>query len=455
MDRLPVVALLGRPNVGKSTLFNRLLRRRQAIVAPVPGVTRDRLVAPVAWRGRRFLLVDTGGLDPDGPRAPVGDGPAALAAAARRQALEALREADLAVLVVDARAGLHPDDAAIAALLRRAGKPALVAANKADRAADEQAAAEFYALGLGDPVPVSAEHGRNAAELLERIVACLPPAGEGEAAERDEAVRVCVLGRPNVGKSSLINRLVGRERMIVSDVPGTTREPVDVRWEAGGRVFEVVDTAGLRRRARVADEVEYYGVVRTLRALERCEVALLVLDAAQGVVEQDKRIAGQVHERGRACVLAVNKWDLVAGVPETEAEEAVRRALPFLSYAPVLFVSARTGLNLDRLPGALARAADHHAARVPAADLERVVVRAQEVHGPPARGGRSLRIRGAVQVGVRPPTFVVSVNDPELVDKGYERYLENRLREAFDFSGTAIRLRFRKAGQRRRPEGEG
>ncbi len=448
MGRLPVVVLLGRPNVGKSTLFNRLLRRRQAIVAPVPGVTRDRLYAQVSWRGRRFLLVDTGGLDPRPARAR--DGEPGLAEAAARQALAAVEEADLVVLVVDGKTGLHPDDEAIAGLLRRSGKPVLVAVNKVDRAAEEPAAAEFYALGLGEPVPVSAEHGLNAGDLLDRVAAALPE-GDGEEDQAAAAVRVCVVGRPNVGKSSLVNRLVGRERMIVSDVPGTTREPVDLRWEAGGRVFELVDTAGLRRRSRIADDVEFYGVVRTLRAVERCHVALVVLDATAGVVEQDKKIAGYVHERGRGCVLVLNKWDLMGGADQRQAEGEVRRALPFLAYAPVVCTSALTGLGLDRLPALVARVADNHAARVPLEDLERAVEQAKALHAPPGR----LEVGGAVQVGVRPPTFVIFVNDPGLVPRGYERYLENRLRERFDFTGTAIRLLFRKKRRGRAAPGEG
>lgn len=452
MGRLPLVAIVGRPNVGKSTLFNRLLGRRQAIVADTPGVTRDRVYGTAEWAGRTFLLVDTGGLEPD--LAPRGEGrpEAAIAGAARAQALAAVREADLVVFVVDGRLGLHPDDREIAEILRRSKKPILLAANKLDGRERLGEAGEFYALGLGDPLGISAEHGVNVGDLADAIVRRLPAEAPGEgAAPAGEAppVRVCVVGRPNVGKSSLVNRLLGEERVIVSDVPGTTREAVDSRWEVDGRVFELVDTAGLRRRARVDSAVEYYGVLRTLRAVERCDVALLVLDAARGIAEQDQRIAGHIEERGRACVILVNKWDAVAGAGggEEAAERFtrdIRIDLSFISYAPVLFVSARTGLGLSRLPGLIARVAANHAARVPTPDLNRVLKEAQGIHPPPAVRGRALRIVSGAQTDVRPPTFLLFCNDPDLVHNSYERYLENRLRDAFDLAGTPIRFRYQR-----------
>ncbi len=457
MGRTPVVAIVGRPNVGKSTVFNRLLGRRQAIVADTPGVTRDRVYAAAEWGGRTFLLVDTGGLEPDAPPAAGGRSEAVLAGATRAQALAAVREADLIIFLVDGRLGIHPDDREIAEILRRSKKPIILAVNKLDGVEHLGQAAEFFALGLGDPLGISAEHGVNIGELGDAVAARLPAEEAGDGGDPSEAtppVRVCIVGRPNVGKSSLVNRLLGEERVIVSDVPGTTREAVDVRWEAGGRVFELVDTAGLRRRARVESAIEYYGALRTLRAIERCDVAILVLDGTQGITEQDKKIAGQIDERGRACIILVNKWDAVkdaAGEGGAAGEDAaerftrdIRLDLGFIAYAPVLFVSARTGLRLSRLPDLIARVAANHAARVDTPDLNRVLKEAQGLHAPPGVRGRSLRIYYGTQSGVRPPTFLLFCNDPDLVHNSYQRYLENRLREAFDLAGTPIRFRYQK-----------
>lgn len=458
---LPIVVLVGRPNVGKSSLFNRLLRSRRAIVADVPGVTRDRLTAEAEWGGRRFTLVDTGGLDapPDGgpPHDPArGVLTSQVTAAAQAQTMAAVRDADLVVFVVDGQAGLHPSDAEIANELRRAGKPVLLAVNKADRRTVADAASEFYALGLGEPMPVSAEHGTNVGELLDAVVDRLPPeaddGGPDGRTASDDVTRVCIAGRPNVGKSSLLNRLVGEERAIVSALPGTTRETVDVRWEAAGRAFELVDTAGLRRRARVDSDVEYYGVTRTLRAIEQCDVALIVLDGTAPVTEQDKKIAGYVHEQGRAAIILVNKWDLAERDERATGRyvEMIRRELGFIPYVPILFVSAHTGLRLHRLPEAIARVAANHAVRVDAGKLSRLVKEAQALHAPPGRKGRHLRIHSVIQARTKPPTFLFLVNDPELLHYSYERYLENRLRQAFDLEGTPVRFRFR-----RRERGKG
>lgn len=459
MKPLPVVVLVGRPNVGKSSLFNRILRRRHAIVADVPGVTRDRIASEAQWGGRRFIVVDTGGLDAPAEGHVQGRDPvrAALAAqvavAARDQALLAVQEADLVVFVVDGQAGLHPSDSEIADALRRAGRPVLLAVNKGDRRAVAEAAGEFYGLGLGDPLVVSAEHGTGVGELLDAVVAALPAPGdeEGEDARAGEDVdaaltRVCIVGRPNVGKSSLLNRLIGEERAIVSPLPGTTREAVDARWEAAGRSFELVDTAGLRRRARIDSDVEFYGFSRTLRAIEHCDVSLIVLDGTGPVTEQDKKIAGHVQQFGRGAIILVNKWDLAERDERATGRyvEMIRRELGFLPYAPILFVSARTGLRLHRLPEVIARVAANHAARVDAAKLTRLVEEAQALHAPPGHKGRHLRIYSVAQVDVKPPTFVLVVNDPELVHFSYERYLENRLRQAFDFEGTPVRMRFRR-----------
>src|SRR5690606_1024213 len=340
---LPVVAVVGRPNVGKSALFNRLVGGRIAIVEDEPGVTRDRLYGQCRWRGRTFTLVDTGGIDPDATED--------LAAQSRRHAELAVQEADVLLRVVDGQAGVHPLDAEVAQLLRRYGKPVVVAVNKIDDPAAPHAAAayEFYGLGLGDPVPVSALHGRNTGELLDRVLEHLPevpPAEEGL-----EPIRVAVVGRPNVGKSSLVNALVGQERSIGSPIPGTTRDVVDIQLERNGTPFVLLDTAGMRRRARIDTRVERFSVVRAMRAIERCDVAAVVLDASQELVEQDRRIVGLVHEAGKGLVLVANKWDLVDGGPQAMGayEERCRRELSFAAYAPVAFVSALTGRGVNEV----------------------------------------------------------------------------------------------------------
>ncbi len=461
------MAIVGRPNVGKSTLFNRLAGRRLALVGRRPGITRDRLYAPAEWRGHSLTLIDTGGLT-GADAAELG--PDETRRATVEQTLAALREADAVLLVVDGQAGLHPEDAEIADLIRRAGKPALVVVNKAEGAAVRAAAGEFYALGLGDPVPVSALHGTGTGDLLDVVLERwrAPRAGPGsgglgEAAPEADApgegvarsgetappeerpLRVCLLGRPNVGKSSLVNRLLGRERVTVSSVAGTTRDAVDVPWRAAGRSFVLVDTAGLRRHARRADAVEHWSAGRAEAALESSDVVLVVMDATEPATDQDKRVAGLAHERGRAVILLVNKWDLAAGGDERAAAACtrrIRREMPFVAYAPILFVSALTGQRLGRLPALIERVAANHARRVDALELLRVVEEAVLVQAPPGGGRRPLRILGVRQTGVRPPSFAFSVSDPERMPASYARYLENRLRAAFDFAGTPLRLRF-------------
>lgn len=472
------MAIVGRPNVGKSSLFNRLAGRRLAIVEDTPGVTRDRLFAPVEWDGYRFTVVDTGGLDLVGEAMAagfsrreglaLGEGGRAsqLVEAVRRQALAAIEEADVIVFVVDGQAGVQPGDEEVAEVLRRAQKPVLLAVNKMDnRRMLETAPLEFYALGLGDPIGISAQHGLNISALLDAVVAKLPQearrrpsfAAEGPAAEGDKAddrgeepIRVAVVGRPNVGKSSLVNRLTGKERSIVSDVPGTTRDPVDVRWRAHGRAYEFVDTAGLRRKAKVETALEYYSVLRTLRAVERADVVVMIIDAVDGVTEQDKKIAGYGHDRGKPTILLVNKWDLIEKDEHTinEYTKRVRNELLFLSYAPILFVSMRTGQRLGRLPELIARVAANSARRVETSELNRVLETAQRLHNAPGKRGRQLKIYYGTQVGIRPPTFLLFVNDPGLMHYSYERYLENQIREAFDFEGTPIQWRYQ---ARRRP----
>lgn len=442
--RLPLVALVGRPNVGKSALFNRIARRRLAIVEDTPGVTRDRLYTEVEWSGCRFGLVDTGGYvaHPEDP----------LVAQVRWQAEQAVAEADVVVFVVDAQTGLVPADREVAEVLRRSGKPVVVAVNKVDTPGDGAAqAAEFSALGLTDPLPVSALHGLWVGELLDRVVQLLPPAVP--AGEEEEPVRVAVVGRPNVGKSSLVNALVGSPRVVVDERPGTTRDAVDTWLRHRDRPFVLVDTAGLRRRARVKEPLEFYSVRRAQQALDRCHVAVLVVDASEGVTDQDQRIAREAADRGKAMVVAANKWDLVKGVLAEERTKQLYHALRHVSYAPVLFVSAKTGRNVTRVLDAALRADRAHALRVPTGPLNRAVEAAEAAHPAPADSrGRALKIYYATQVDVRPPTVALFVNDAELATDAYLRHLEARLRERFDFEGTPVRFVLR---ARRPRKGDG
>ncbi len=448
---IPLVAIVGRPNVGKSTLFNRLLRQRKAIVESEPGVTRDRLYAGTEWAGRSFTVVDTGGLD--------WDGESRIQALTTRQAEIAIAEADVIVFVTDVTAGVTPGDEAVADTLRKTRKPVLLAVNKVDDVSREPLAAEFYRLGLeAEVLPVSAFHGTGTGELLDAIVARLPrpaptppEAAKGGERGRREAnlaaapVHVAVVGRPNVGKSSLVNAVLGQERVIVADEPGTTRDAVDVPFRHGETEYVLIDTAGLRKKARVKDNVERYSVLRTLRAVDRSDVVLLLLDATQPLAEQDKRMAGYVTEAGRAMVLVVNKWDLVAKDERTYLayEGDLRRELHYATWAPVVFVSAKTGHNLGRLLEAVGKTAASHRRRVPTPEVNRVFRDAVALNPPPAEGRRRVRVSYVTQAAVAPPTFVFFVNTPSLVTDSYKRYLEGQARAAWDFGGTPIRLVFR------------
>ncbi len=437
----PVVAIVGRPNVGKSALFNRITGQRRAIVDETPGVTRDRLYSTVQWSGRAFVLVDTGGLDGVGATDSVD-------AMTRAQARIAIEEADIVLFVVDTKSGLLAQDRDVADVLRRSERPVLLVANKAEGARREDYV-ELYALGFGDPLPVSALHGLGIGELLDAIVDRLPKPADGEDGGQDaETVKIAVVGRPNVGKSSLVNAILGEERSIVSPDPGTTRDAVDTPFTWAGRRFVIVDTAGIRRMAKVATPVERYSVLRALRAVERCDVALIVVDASAGVASQDARIAGHADEAGRACVIVVNKLDLVRGEAGARArlEKLARTTLAFLSYAPCVFVSARTGSGVADLMKTVSEVAENHGRRVATSVLNEVLEEAQTRVEPPQDKGRQLRIFYGSQVGVKPPTFVLFVNDPDLVHFSYERYLENKIREAFDFGGSPVRLVFRRRG---------
>ncbi|MGQ0551289.1 MAG: ribosome biogenesis GTPase Der [Armatimonadota bacterium] len=430
---LPVVAIVGRPNVGKSALFNRLISRRLAIVEDTPGLTRDRLYADTEWRGRAFTVVDTGGLV-SGPRDNI-------TAQVRAQAAQALDEADLILFVVDVRLGLVPEDREIADVVRRARAPVLLVANKADDAAAETAAHEFHALGFGDPMPVSAQHGRGTGDLLDAVVDILPQRPPAEVEE--DSVAVAIVGRPNVGKSSLINAILGEERVVVDPAPGTTRDAVDSLYERDGRRFVLIDTAGLRRRSRVGEPVEFFSAGRARRAIERADVAVLVLDATAPPSDQDQRIAREIADAGCGVVIALNKWDRVAKAarPDRQREQPVRGALRFISYAPIVVTSATAGWGITELFDAIARVAAAHRDRIGTGPLNRAVGDAVAAHQPPAdKAGRRLRIFYATQPDTRPPVIVLFVNNPALLTDDYRRYLERALRSAFDLTGVPLRF---------------
>lgn len=430
----PLVAIVGRPNVGKSTLFNRLVGERLAIVEDVPGTTRDRLYADAEWGGVSFTLVDTGGLVPEARDD--------LVAQVRTQAEIAVDEADVIVFLTDVLEGVMPGDEEIAQLLRRSEKPVFLVVNKADNERRRLEALEFYGLGMGEPWPISALHGAGTGDLLDEIVAAFPVEEEGEEVE---VVSIAIVGRPNVGKSSLLNKLLGQERAIVHEEPGTTRDAIDTFMEWGGEPLVLIDTAGIRRRGRVERGIERYSVLRALRAIQRADVVLLLIDATEGVTAQDAHIAGYILEEGKSVVVIVNKWDLVPKGPRTTEEyrQRVRAGLRFLDYVPVLFTSAKTGQRVGQvLPMAL-RVQEARLVRIPTGELNRLLQGAVARHAPPSKAGKRLKFYYATQAAVDPPTFIFFVNDRRLVHFSYQRYLENQIRERYRFEGTPLRIGFR------------
>ena len=440
----PIVAIVGRPNVGKSTLFNRLLGRRHAIIEDLPGTTRDRLYGEVSWGDRSFVVVDTGGLllsDEEISSLPIAD----IVQRTREQALLAIDEADAVVFVVDVLSGLTPGDEEIAQLLRQSAKPVFVAVNKADNQERRLNAVEFYPLALGEPWPISSLHGGGVAELLDELAAALAPAEEAEEAA-EEAVRIAIVGRPNVGKSQLLNTLLGQERAIVSEIPGTTRDALDTPLQWGDQPIVLIDTAGIRRKGKIGVGVERYSVLRALRAIERADVALILLDATEGITEQDAHIAGFVIQAYRGIVLVLNKWDLVPKDHRTHDAyvQDLRSSMRFLDYAPVVSISALTGQRVGKAVETALFVQQERRKRVPTALLNQLVREAVDAHPPPSKlRGKVVRIYYATQAAVAPPTFVFFVNNPDWLHFSYVRYLENRIREQFVFAGSPLKLLFR------------
>jgi len=428
-ELLGTVAIVGFPNVGKSTLINRLTGSRAAVVHETPGVTRDRKELLCEWGGREFLLVDTGGVDVADP-SPITRGIA-------EQAQAAIADADLVLFVVDARAGITPGDEEIAAILRRSRKPVILIANKIDDPAQDANALEFHRLGLGDPVPLSGLHGHGTGDLLDTIVDLLP--GSGRAPVGDEAIRVAILGRPNVGKSSLLNRLLGQERVLVSDVPGTTRDTVDTMLEHDDREFVLVDTAGLRRKRRQRQGIEYYSELRALQAAERADIALVLVDASEGLVEQDLQVAETARRANCSTLVVLSKWD----ISEVDLEDTRRELRARLRQRPpVIAVSAKTGRGIARLLDRVGQQFDKHASRIPTPELNRFIAELRSARQPPSRAGRKLNLLYGTQIRTRPPRFRFFVNDPGLITRDYGYWVENQLRDRFELDGVPVAIDF-------------
>ncbi len=429
----PVVAIVGRPNVGKSTLFNALAGGRIAIVKDTPGVTRDRIYADVSWLDKEFTLIDTGGIEPDSKDVILSQ--------MREQAQIAIDTADVIVFITDVRQGLVDADSKVADMLRRSCKPVVLTVNKVDSFEKFMPDVyEFYNLGIGDPVPISASSRLGIGELLDAVIAHFPEGSAGEA--EDERPRVAIVGKPNVGKSSIINKLVGEERVIVSDIAGTTRDAIDTSVMHDGREYVFIDTAGLRRKSKVKEELERYSIIRTVTAVERADVVLMVIDAAEGVTEQDAKIAGIAHDRGKGVIVVVNKWDAIEKDDRTMRgyESDIRQILSFMPYAEIMYVSAKTGQRLVKLFDMVDMVIANQTMRVATGVLNEIMTEAVAMQQPPSDKGRRLKLYYITQVAVKPPTFVIFVNDKRLMHFSYTRYLENKIREAFGFRGTSLKF---------------
>ena len=431
----PIVAMVGRPNVGKSTLFNKLAVKRISIVQDTPGVTRDRVYAESEWLNRKFTMIDTGGIEPESSDIIVKQ--------MRRQAQIAIEMADVIVFVVDGKEGLTAADQEVAQMLRKSKKPVVLVVNKIDRLALEENSYEFYNLGIGDPITISASQGLGLGDMLDEVVKYFNDPSEDE--EDDEYIRIAMIGKPNVGKSSLINRLLGEERVIVSNVPGTTRDSIDSYLETEDGKFILVDTAGLRRKSKVKEEIERYSVIRTYAAIEKADVAILVIDAEQGITEQDEKIIGYAHEMNKAIMVVVNKWDLIEKDDKTLSnyQKDLQQKLKFMPYAKYLFISALTGQRVHKILSTAKYCYDNYSKRVSTGLLNDVISKAVLMKEPPVVALKRLKIYYATQVATKPPKFVFFVNDPNLLHFSYGRYLENQLRESFDFDGTGIEIEYR------------
>lgn len=429
----PIVAIVGRPNVGKSTLFNQIGKKRVSIVDDMPGVTRDRIYLDAEWLNKEFTMIDTGGIEFDESNH--------ILYSMRQQAEIAMDEADVILFLVDGRAGLTTSDEEVAKILRRTKKPVVLAVNKIDSPQLEANIYEFYSLGLGDPIPLSATNVMNIGDLLDAVVAAFP---EHQAEEKDEdEISIAVIGRPNVGKSSLVNQLLGEERVIVSDVAGTTRDAIDTHFVKDDMKFMLIDTAGMRKRGKIDEPVERYSVMRSLRAVDRADVVLLLINAFEGITEQDKKIAGYAHESGKGVVIVVNKWDIFPDKTDKstlEFTEKLREEIGFLQYAPILYASALTGQRVARVTELVKYVAEQQSMRIKTSVLNELIRDAVSINPPPMHRGRRLKILFMTQADIKPPKFIIFVNDPDLMHFSYLRFIENRLREMYGFEGTPIRL---------------
>ena len=439
-NKKPIVAVVGRPNVGKSTLFNALAGQRISIVKDTPGITRDRIYADVSWLDKQFTLIDTGGIEPDNKDVILSQ--------MREQAQIAIDTADVILFMVDVKQGLVDADSRVAEMLRRSAKPVLLVVNKVDNLEKYMADVyEFYNLGIGDPHPISAANQMGIGDLLDEVIGYF---GDFDGMdEEDERIRVAIVGKPNVGKSSLINKLIGENRLIVSDIAGTTRDAVDTPVMHHGKEYIFIDTAGLRRKNKIKEELEHYMIVRTVSAVERADIVVLLIDAKEGVTEQDAKIAGIAHDRGKAVIIAVNKWDAIEKNDKTvnEYTAKIRNVLSYMPYAEILFISAQTGQRLPRLFEMIETVSENHSLRIATGVLNEIISEAVAMQQPPSDKGKRLRLYYITQVGVKPPTFVIFVNDKELMHFSYTRYIENQIREAFGFRGTPLRFIIRERNE--------
>ncbi len=436
---LPLVAVVGRPNVGKSTFFNKVVGKRLSIVEDTPGVTRDRIYAEAEWCGIHFALIDTGGIEPDSKDIILSQ--------MREQAEMAIDTSDVILFMVDGKEGLTAADREVGEMLMKTGKKVILTVNKIDRPDLPDDFYDFYELGLGEPIPISSANMLNLGDLLDEIVASFP---EGAGTEEDDTIKIAMIGKPNVGKSSLVNKLLGENRVIVSPIAGTTRDSIDTPFVFDGEPYTLIDTAGIRRKSKVNEDIEKFSVIRAVAAIERCDVCMLMIDAREGVTEQDKKIAGIAHEAGKGIIVLVNKWDLVEKETNTmkKMREEIEQELGFMSYAPSLFISALTGQRVNQVMGLAKVVAENRALRVPTGQLNTIITDATMMKQPPSDKGKRLKIYYVTQVGVKPPLFSFKINSRPLMHFSYSRYLENQIRKAFGFEGTSLKFVFREKGEK-------